>query len=141
MFLIWIIIGIALLIVEATTVSFISVFFAIGCFVASLVSLVIPSIGTQIVVMCIVSGIGTIFCRNILQKYFEVNKEIKPSTINAMLGKTGVVTNTITPDNMGLVKVEGAIWSAATIDFETLSTGTNITVVDIDGVKLIVKSI
>ncbi|MGL5506994.1 MAG: NfeD family protein [Paraclostridium sp.] len=141
MFLIWIIIGIALLIVEATTVSFISVFFAIGCFVASLVSLVIPSIGTQIVVMCIVSGIGTIFCRNILQKYFEVNKEIKPSTINAMLGKTGVVTNTITPDNMGLVKVEGAIWSAATIDFETLSTGANITVVDIDGVKLIVKSI
>lgn len=141
MFLIWIIIGIALLIVEATTVSFISIFFAIGCFVASLVSLVIPSIGAQIVVMCMVSGIGTIFCRNILQKYFEVNKEIKPSTINAMLGKTGVVTNIITPDSMGLVKVEGEIWSATSIDSDTLIQGTNIEVVDIDGVKLIVKSI
>lgn len=141
MFLIWIIIAIALLIVEATTVSFISIFFAIGCFVASVVSLVIPSVGTQITIMCIVSLVGVIFCRNFLQKYFEVNKEIKPSTINAILGKYGVVTKLITPDNMGLVKVDGEIWSATSIDSDTLIEGTNIVVEDIDGVKLIVKKL
>lgn len=141
MFLIWIIIGIALLIVEAMTVSFISIFFAIGCFVSSVVSLVIPSLGIQIVTMCIVSGVGVVFCRNILQKYFEVNKEIKPSTINAILGKSGVVTKSITSDNMGLVKVEGEIWSAASTELESLSEGTNVIVEDIDGVKLIVKKV
>ncbi|MGL5712002.1 MAG: NfeD family protein [Paraclostridium sp.] len=141
MFLIWIIVGIALLIVEATTVSFISIFFAIGCFVASLISLIVPSIGAQIVVMCGVSCIGVMFCRDILQNYFEVNKEVKSSTINAILGKTGVVTNIITADNMGLVKVEGEIWSATSLDGETLIEGSSIKVEDIDGVKLIVSEI
>lgn len=141
MFLIWIIIGIALLIVEATTISFISIFFAIGCFIASLVSLVIPSIGAQIIVMCLVSGIGVMFCRSILQKYFEVNKEIKPSTINAIIGKSGVVTKLINPDDMGLVKIEGEIWSATSIDSEALPEGTTIVVKNIDGVKLIVKRV
>ncbi len=141
MFLIWIIIGIALLIVEATTISFISIFFAIGCFIASLVSLVIPSIGAQIIVMCLVSGIGVMFCRSILQKYFEVNKEIKPSTINAIIGKSGVVTKSINPDDIGLVKIEGEIWSATSIDSEVLPEGTTIVVKNIDGVKLIVKRV
>ena len=139
MFLIWNIIAIVLLIIEATTISFVSIFFSIGCFISSLVSLLTPSIGIQIIVMCTVSVIGIIFCRKILQRYFEVNKEIKPSTINAILGKHGVVTKVIKSNTMGLVKVEGEVWSATSIDSDTLVEGTNITVVDIDGVKLVVK--
>lgn len=139
MFLIWNIIGIVLLIIEATTISFVSIFFSIGCFIASLVSLLTPSIGTQIIVMCIVSIIGTIFCRKFLQKHFEVNKEVKASTIDAMAGKSGLVIKTITKDNIGLVKVEGEIWSATSIDNDSIEEGTDITVEYIDGVKLIVK--
>ncbi|MFR4764405.1 MAG: NfeD family protein [Paraclostridium sordellii] len=77
MFLTWIIIGIILLIIEAITISFVSIFFAIGCFIAAIISLAVDSIGFQIVVMCIFSGIGVIFGRKILQRYFEVNKEVK----------------------------------------------------------------
>ena len=93
----------------------------------------------QIIVMCIVSIIGTIFCRKFLQKHFEVNKEVKASTIDAMAGKSGLVIKTITKDNIGLVKVEGEIWSATSIDNDSIEEGTDITVEYIDGVKLIVK--
>lgn len=141
MFLTWIIIGIILLIVEASTVSFVSIFFAIGCFIASVVSLVVPSLGTQIIVMCVFSGIGVVFGRKILQRYFEVNKEIKPSTINALIGKTGIVVKEITKDEMGLVKIEGETWSAASKDLKHIPKDANVKIVNIDGVKLIVERI
>lgn len=139
MFFIWNIIALLLLIIEAITVGFIYIFFSIGCFISSLVSLLTPSIGVQVIIMCITSMIGIIFCRKILQKHFEVNKEIKSSNINAIIGKTGIVTKEITPNNVGLVKVEGEVWSAISIDSNTLVEGTNIIVVNINGVKLIVE--
>ncbi|MCG4735308.1 NfeD family protein, partial [Casaltella massiliensis] len=66
----------------------------------------------QIVIMCIVSGIGIIFGRSVLQRYFKVNKEIKPSTIDALIGKTGVVVKDISSDEPGLVKLNGEVWTA-----------------------------
>lgn len=141
MFLTWIIIGIILLIVEASTVSFVSIFFAIGCFVASLVSLVVPSLGIQIVVMCVFSGIGVAFGRKVLQRYFEVNKEVKPSTIDALIGKTGVVTKDISKDEVGLVKIEGEVWSATSVNLEYIPKDTNVLIENIDGVKVVVKKL
>ena len=141
MFLTWIIIGTILLIIESSTVSFVSLFFAIGCFLAGISSLIISSIGTQIVIMCIVSIIGVVFGMKILQKYFEVNKEIKPSTINALIGKVGVVTKEISQDGIGLVKVEGEVWSATSVDLTHIPKDANVLIKDIDGVKLVVKKI
>ncbi|MGL5651840.1 MAG: NfeD family protein [Paraclostridium sp.] len=139
MFLIWIIIGIVLLIIEAVTVSFLSIFFAIGCLIAGLASFIIPSWGAQIVIMCIVSGIGIIFGRSVLQRYFEVNKEIKPSTIDALIGKTGVVVKDISSDEPGLVKLNGEVWSATSVNSIEIPKDANVVVEKIDGVKLIVK--
>jgi membrane protein implicated in regulation of membrane protease activity len=141
MFIIWIIIGIILLIIEAITVSFVSIFFAIGCFIAGLVSLVVPSIGVQVVVMCIVSGIGVVFGRKILQRYFEVNKEVKSSTIDALIGKSGIVVKDINQDDIGLVKIDGEVWSATSTNFEYIPKDSNVLIESIDGVKLVVKKI
>lgn len=139
MFLIWIIIGIILLIIEAVTVSFVSIFFAIGCFIAGLASFLMPSWGAQIVIMCIVSGIGVAFGREVLQRYFEVNKEIKPSTIDALIGRTGIVVKEINKDEPGLVKLNGEVWSATSVNFIVIPKDANVVVEKIDGVKLIVK--
>lgn len=141
MFLIWIIIGIILLIIEVITVSFLSIFFAIGCFIAALVSFIIPFWQGQILIMCITSVIGVIFGRNILQKYFEVNKEVKPSTIDALIGKTGIVVKEINSDELGLVKINGEVWSATTSNPRVIHKDANVVVEKIDGVKLIVKII
>ncbi|MBC6002358.1 MAG: NfeD family protein [Paeniclostridium sordellii] len=141
MFLTWIIIGIILLIIESSTISFVSLFFAIGCFVAGLSSLIVSSIGTQIIIMCIVSIIGVIFGRKILQKYFDVNKEVKPSTINALIGKIGVVTKEINQDGIGLVKIEGEVWSATSVDSKYIPKDVNVLIKYIDGVKLVVEKI
>lgn len=141
MFFIWNIIALLLLIIEATTVGFIYIFFSIGCFISSLVSLLTPSIGIQVIIMCITSIVGIIYCRKILQNHFEVNKEIKSSNINAIIGKNGIVTKAITSNNIGLVKVEGEVWSAISIDSNTLVEGTNIIVAGINGVKLIVRKL
>ncbi len=140
MFLTWIITGIILLIVEFSTVNFVSIFFSIGCFVSSIASLFILSIEIQII-MCLFSVIGVIFGRKVLQKYFEVNKEIKPSTINALIGKIGIVVKEITKDEMGIVKIEGELWSTIFKDLNYIHKDANIKTINIDGVKLIVERI
>ncbi|GAA0698772.1 NfeD family protein [Paraclostridium ghonii] len=139
MFLIWIIIAIVLLIIEAVTVSFVYIFFAIGCFIAGLSSILIPYWGAQVIIMCIVSGIGIAFGRKVLQRYFKVNKEIKPSTIDALIGKTGVVVKEINEDEPGLVKLNGDVWSAASVNSMIIPKDATVVIEKIDGVKLIVK--
>lgn len=139
MFLTWIIIGILLLIVEVITVSFLYVFFAIGCIVAGILTFIIPSLAIQIVIMCMISMIGVLFGRDILQKYFKVNKEVKPSTIDALIGKNALVVKDIKANELGLVKINGEIWSAKSPDSKEINKGTNVIVEKIDGAKLIVK--
>ncbi|MDO7202988.1 NfeD family protein [Paraclostridium bifermentans] len=89
--------------------------------------------------MCIVSGIGIIFGRSVLQRYFEVNKEIKPSTIDALIGKTHVVVKDISSDEPGLVKLNGEVWTATSVNSIEIPKDANVVVEKIDGVKLIVK--
>ena len=91
--------------------------------------------------MCLFSVIGVIFGRKVLQKYFEVNKEIKPSTINALIGKIGIVVKEITKDEMGIVKIEGELWSTIFKDLNYIPKDANIKTINIDGVKLIVERI
>jgi membrane protein implicated in regulation of membrane protease activity len=89
--------------------------------------------------MCIVSGIGVAFGREVLQRYFEVNKEIKPSTIDALIGRTGIVVKEINKDEPGLVKLNGEVWSATSVNSIVIPKDANVVVEKIDGVKLIVK--
>ena len=51
----------------------------------------------------------------------------------------GVVTETITNNNVGEVKVDGKKWSA--ISTKKITTGSKVEILAIDGVKLKVKEI
>ena len=140
MFLAWLIIGIALIIVEIITVSFWYIFFAIGCIIAGLSSFIIHSLAIQIIIMCMISIIGIIFGRSILQRYFKVNEEVKPSTVDALIGQNALVVKDIKSDEIGLVRINGEIWSAKSVDSKEINKDTNVIIEKIDGAKLIVKS-
>lgn len=74
---------------------------------------------------------------------FWLNKSHNPSNINtnvfSLVGKDGIVTKNINSlESTGQVKVSGELWSA-TSNGGNIEKGTTITVVDVDGVKLIVE--
>ena len=72
-----------------------------------------------------------------------LNKSHNPSNINtnvfSLVGKDGIVTKNINSlESTGQVKVSGELWSA-TCNGENIEKSTTITVIDVDGVKLIVE--
>ena len=137
--LIWCIIGIVFVILEIISVIFFPIFFALGAFITAIFSCFSTNWSHQVLVFAIASTIITLIGKPVLQKYFKVNSTTKASTVNALIGKAGIVTLPIKEEDFGQVKVDGAIWSALSEDSIAIDKGVKITVVRVEGVKLIVK--
>ena len=60
---------------------------------------------------------------------------------NAIIGKEGVATKDITPNDVGQVKVSGDIWTAVSAYTDIIPKGSTIKVLSIDGVKLVVEPV
>lgn len=67
-------------------------------------------------------------------------KNAHATSIDALLGQKGLVTQTIgEPDNeVGLVRLDGEIWSALSLKGTRIEKGVIVKVHDIKGVRLIV---
>ena len=135
--LIWCILGVLFIIVEILTVSFFAVFFAVGAFAAAITAICGGSVVLQIVIFAAVSLLATAIGKPFLNRFFKTDKEVRPSTVNALIGSHGIVTGRITKLDAGQVKINGEIWMAAAE--ETLEEGTEIEVEHVSGAKVHVK--
>ena len=128
---IWLIVVVLTAIVEACTINLVSIWFTIGALVALLLAYFNVSIVWQVIAFVIVSLICILITRPLAKKYLRGN---------IVIGKTALVTKTITPDAPGEVKVLGNFWSAISMDDKkTIPAGEHVEIQAIDGVKLIVK--
>jgi membrane protein implicated in regulation of membrane protease activity len=132
----WLLAAIVLIVVEIFTAGFLTGFLAIGALAAMVLSLFTSSTGLQIICFSLVSLVAVLVGRPVLQKYFNVNKEVKLSNVDAMIGKTGIVTKEINAFETGLVKISGDTWTAISSDDTPVPADTRIVVKGIDGVKL-----
>jgi len=125
-------------VLEAVTVQLVSVWFVIGS-VAGLVSALLGApIYLQVIISVVVSIIALLVTRPLVKKHIKTN--VIPTNADRIIGKTGVVTEEI--DNskaVGLVKVDGQIWSAKSEYDELLPPDTSVEVLKIEGAKIIVK--
>jgi membrane protein implicated in regulation of membrane protease activity len=137
--LIWFWLGLFLLAVifEAATVDFVAIWFAVGSIPAFILALIGAPVWLQVSVFLIVTIILIAFTRPYMLKYFKKN-QIK-TNVYTMIGKTAVVSEAITPNTVGSVKVRGQVWSA--IASASIPVGTEVRILEIEGVKLIVETI
>lgn len=110
---------------------------ACGAAVAGLISLL--GLGSSIeFAFFIVSSIASCF---LLIRYVRKSKDTLHSTnVYALVGKQGVVTETIAPCHKGWVKIEGELWAALSKD-ETVHAGMVVEVLSTSGSHVIVKKI
>ena len=81
-----------------------------------------------------------IFMKPLVKKFFKNNDNTKMNN-SSLIGKTGIVVKDIdTINSIGQVKVNGELWSAFTED-ENIKSGSTVSVLAIEGVKLKVKKI
>lgn len=135
----WIIVLIIAIVIEAMTLGLTCIWFAGGALVGLFLERIGAGIYTQIIACLIVSLILMYFTRPIAVKYF--NKEREKTNFNSVIGKQAVVTEAINNlKGTGQVIVDGKEWSARSeVEGLTFEEGEIVTIVRIQGVKLIVK--
>lgn len=137
--IIWLGVIVLLLLVEALTMGLTTIWFAGGALLAFIIALLGGSIPIQIGVFLVVSLILLIFTRPAATKF--MNKKVEKTNVDSFLGKHGVVIETI--DNLqgtGRVQIKGVDWTArSNKENVVLEKETVVTVLKVDGVKLIVE--
>lgn len=139
MTMIWTIILVLAVIVEAITIDLVSIWFGIGAIAALIANTCQLSQTIQIVLFIIVSTICIIISRPLAKKYLRGNT-IR-TNYDRVIGKHSLVTKQITADRKGEVKVMGTLWMATSLDNETIEVGEYAEVVSIEGAHVIVKKI
>ena len=125
---------------EAATVSLVSVWFVGGALAALLASSLGASLGIQIVAFVIVSGGLLLGLRPFATKYAAPKKH----RLNAdrVLGEQAVVTEEIRNlDAQGAVRVLGTEWSARSESGERIPEGTVVKILRMEGVKVFVEPV
>lgn len=139
---IWTLLGVLLLVAEMFTPGFWLACLAIGAFAAGLVGL-LPGVGAtvEVIVGSVTSLASMVGLRPMLMRRFRIGSATELRTnVEALLGKTGVVTERIEGGTrQGRLVVEGENWRGASVDKGILEPGTRVMVVQVDGTTLLVE--
>lgn len=133
----WLAVVILLSIIEASTVDIVTIWFIISGVATIVLSLFVDNFIIQMALFTLLGIILLITTRPLLKKALK-SKDVK-TNFDRIIGMEGIVTEKITKNSIGEVKVDGKKWSA--ISDETLNEDTIVTILEIDGVKLKVKEV
>lgn len=134
----WLIALVVLLIVEIITLGLTTIWFAGGALIAFLAAVMGMSTIVQVIIFLVVSFVLLFFTRPIAAKYFNTNR-IRTNS-ESLIGQEAKVTMKIDNFNQqGMVVVNGQEWSARSADDQIIEPEKPVIIVQISGVKLIVK--
>jgi membrane protein implicated in regulation of membrane protease activity len=142
--IVWLVVGVALIIAEVFTLSFFLLWFGIGALAAALAAMLGAPFIFQFAVFALVSIALTAMSRTIFARYLEHGDEnaVKMG-MDALPGQIGTVTGASKGAlHEGAVKVYGSTWTAYPIDGETtLEEGEKVEVVSIKGSSIYVRRV
>ena len=138
MTIIWLVLAVAMAVLEAATVQLVSIWFCIGSLAACITSLFTDNNIVEAVVFVVVSALALAVTRPLVKKLKRRGAE--PTNADRYIGKTALVIDAIDNEKAkGLVKVDNQKWTARSLEDAIIPEGTLVTVAAIEGVKLIVK--
>jgi membrane protein implicated in regulation of membrane protease activity len=134
----WLAAMVIFIIAEATTVTLVSIWFAVGALGAILIALLGGGLTLQVTVFLALAIVLLIFLRGAVRKHFT--PRITRTNVDSVIGATGIV---VTPVNniaaLGQVQINGVEWSARSTDGTHIGAGTLVKVDKIEGVKVFVS--
>ena len=137
--IIWLVLLIVFIAVEAATLGLVCIWFAGGALIALIVAALKGPVWLQLVLFLITALVLLIFTRPVAVKYF--NKDRVKTNVGSIIGKQGIVTAEI--DNLqatGKVAVSGQEWTARSIEEGIIiPEGAVVQVEAVSGVKLMVR--
>ncbi len=134
---IWLGVVILLTLAECMTVGLTTIWFVISALVALLVSLLIDNFVLQFGIFVILGVILLITTRPLLLQFLKTKEE--KTNFDRIIGMEGIVTEAISKNTIGEVKVDGKKWSAYST--KKIAKDSVVKILEIDGVKLKVEKV
>lgn len=134
----WLAVIILMSVIEIITLGLTTIWFAGGALVAFLAYLLGANLAVQAILFVLVSVALLGATRPLAMEFF--NKDRTKTNVDSLMGKTAIVLEGI--DNLaqkGRVSVNGQEWMARAVDGIPIPQGAQVEIVDIIGVKLLVK--
>ena len=138
--IVWLALMVVFLLLEAGTVSMVSIWFAVGALAAMVASLLSAPLWLQIVLFAVISTALLLALRPFVRKY--LNPRLTKTNVDAIIGAEGIVTETV--DNLaaaGRVKIGHMEWAARSSSGEKLEPGARVQVDRVEGVKVFVTPV
>lgn len=132
LWVVWLMIIIALSVIEAATINLVSIWFIISAFISLITSFFNIPFLWQFGIFVLFGLFLMITTKPILKNWIKP-REIK-TNFDRVIGMTGVVTEEISKNIIGEVKVDGKKWSA--MSTKKILVGEEVIIDSIDGVKL-----
>lgn len=137
---VWLALIVVFLLIEASTVTLVSTWFAVGALAALIAGLLNAPVWLQVMVFVLVSAAALSALRPLVRRY--VTPKITKTNVDAVVGSTGLVTVAI--DNVsavGQVKLGAMYWTARSTAGNRIPEGTLVQVDRIEGVKVFVTPV
>lgn len=139
MWQLWLTISIVCLILEVTSGDFFILCFSIGALGGIIASLCSDSITAQIIAFAVISVLCLLFVRPALVKRLHHSGDERLSNADAMVGQTGVVSQSIEAGGFGRVAIDGDDWKAQSATGEAIDKGTRVKVTRLDSIIITVE--
>ena len=137
--IVWLILLIAFVVLEAVTVQLLSIWFAAGSLAAMLVSLLGGTVWLQVLVFFVVSIVLFALLWPMARKHLKA--KVVATNTDALVGKICRVTEDIDPLEGGRVKLGDVTWSARSENGEAIPAGSQVKILKIQGAKVFVETV
>jgi membrane protein implicated in regulation of membrane protease activity len=137
---VWIVAALVLFGVEATTVSFVALYFGVGALVSALAAALGAGVAVQLLVFSVVSVAALLATRGMVTRSLQRVPVLK-SNVNSLVGRRGVVTVPITSvAGRGQIRVGTEYWTARPYmeDADDIEEGVPVEVLGVEGVTALV---
>ena len=135
---IWLVLAGIFFIVEIATTGFLVFWLGIGSLFAMITSFFTENLIIQMVVFITTSTLLII----IVKKFLIKDEDTVVTNVYSIIGKKAIVTKDINPTlGVGQIKVEWQDWSAKCDSDAIIEKGTEVEILDINGVKAVVTPI
>ena len=139
MWQVWAVVAIVCLILELSSGDFFIICFSIGAVFALISAVLGLSIYWQVFIFALFTLLSVLFVRPVALRYLHKNDPNKLSNADALMGRTGRVTEEIKAGASGYVQIDGDLWKA--VSKSDIAVGTTIRVIGRESTILTVEQL
>ena len=139
MWQVWAVVAVICLILELSSGDFFIICFSIGAVFALISAVLGLSFYWQIFIFAIFSLLSVIFVRPVALRWLHKNEPNKPTNADALIGRTGRVTEAITKGGNGYVQIDGDLWKA--VSQTDIHVGTTVRVIGRESTIITVETL